>query len=136
MNNTSDLPSQVHKNLDSGMNCCEAILSAFLESENLSSDLSRIATPFGGGIGGKRDLCGLLTGGLMVIGLTNGRTDKSDKTTKDKCYKTAAQYYDWFEKNFSVQCKDILKGSFAGHTEKCLDLSKKSAAKIMELIHS
>ncbi|NQT26703.1 C_GCAxxG_C_C family protein [candidate division KSB1 bacterium] len=61
----------------SGLNCAEAVLRAALEQiESVDKEIFRMATPFGGGVGGtKQELCGALAGGVMAIGYLCGRTD-------------------------------------------------------------
>ena len=39
--------------------------------------IPRIATPFGGGIGGRGEVCGAVTGAVMAIGLKHGREEPS-----------------------------------------------------------
>lgn len=42
----------------------------------------RIATPFGGGIGGTGSVCGALVGAVMAIGLRYGRERSADRDTR------------------------------------------------------
>ena len=64
----------------------------------------RIATPFGGGVGGTHlELCGALSGGVMVIGALYGRTDASQDDTQ--AYALAKQYREAFLAEFGyTQC--------------------------------
>ena len=69
-------------NLNHGYNCAEAIVGAFNKHyPDNNIDLS-LATPFGAGLGGRRDLCGILIGGTMIIGKHFGRTDPADLEQK------------------------------------------------------
>jgi hypothetical protein len=54
-----------------GHPCSEMILLAALRHFELPENHLDAAAVFGGGVG-KRDLCGLLTGGLMAIGIAAG----------------------------------------------------------------
>jgi C_GCAxxG_C_C family probable redox protein len=67
----------------------------------------RISTPFGGGVGGTREeLCGALSGGVMVIGAIYGRTDSSQND--ERCYELAKQYREAFLAEFGhTQCAPI-----------------------------
>ena len=134
MNKFADVPRIARKNLESGMNCSEAILSAFLEAMGEDKELMRMATPFGAGVGCMRDLCGILTGGQMAVGLRFGRQNEADLQIKEKCYEAAADFYRWFETNFKCRCSEIITENFSGHTNKCLDIIEKSAEKIAQLI--
>jgi C_GCAxxG_C_C family probable redox protein len=53
----------------------------------LESDcIPRIATGFGGGIGKQGEVCGAVSGGVMVIGLLRGRTQSDDRAAKEAAY--------------------------------------------------
>jgi len=67
----------------------------------------RIATPFGGGVGGTHlELCGALSGGVMVIGALYGRTDASQDDAQ--AYALAKQYREAFLAEFGyTQCEPI-----------------------------
>jgi C_GCAxxG_C_C family probable redox protein len=68
---------------------------------------SRIATPFGGGIGRNQLLCGVIGGGVMVIGLLWGRDDDSGE--RRESYEKASELLDSFRKEFgSVECRELL----------------------------
>ena len=58
-----------------GAHCAEVVLK-YAGREFTSSfpeGLARIATPFGGGIAERGDLCGALASGLLIIGYLTGR---------------------------------------------------------------
>lgn len=65
---------------DSGFNCSEAVLKAFNEHYRLGlmEDFLKVATGFGAGIGASKDICGSLTGGVMVLSLLSGRATAQD----------------------------------------------------------
>lgn len=49
----------------------------------IQSDLvPRIATAFGGGIGGAGEVCGAVAGGVMAIGLRHGRQEASERDAR------------------------------------------------------
>ena len=62
-----------------GCNCCEAVLWSFLntmDEKNDNVELYKLATIFGGGIASTREeICGALTGAMMVLSIRGGRTD-------------------------------------------------------------
>ena len=63
---------------ESGFNCAESISQAILEafSQEAPQDIPRVASAFGGGIGGSHaEACGVMTGGIIAIGYLLGRTD-------------------------------------------------------------
>jgi len=105
---------------DEGANCAEAVLRAFLEAYHLDPALYRLATGLGAGIGARRDLCGLLTGSVMVLGLLNARGEPNEVQRKRAVYGPAGRVYDWFAARDGVHCTDVTREQpFRGHTASC-----------------
>ncbi len=109
-----------------GFNCSQAVLSVFAEDFGISEELAlRIATQFGGGAR-KGEMCGAVSGALMVLGLKYGHGYcENMPEVKAKAYSIAEDYMNRFaKKNGSVVCRDLL-----GY-----DLTKaEDSAKIKEL---
>ncbi len=120
---------------ENGYNCAEVMLVTFARELGASEDLMCLATPFGAGIGGRRDLCGMLTGGAMVIGLAYGRTDPTDLDRKAVVYKLTGQYYRWFKTERQVKCSEIVTGKFTGHTGVCVTLLADAVEKLTEVLN-
>jgi C_GCAxxG_C_C family probable redox protein len=58
----------------SGYNCAQAVLDAFRDEASLDEDLAlKMATGLGAGMGRKQEVCGAVTGGVLVLGLRHGR---------------------------------------------------------------
>ena len=52
-----------------GYNCSQSVYAAFAEELGISTeDAARKASPFGAGFGKLREVCGAVTGMVMVIG--------------------------------------------------------------------
>jgi C_GCAxxG_C_C family probable redox protein len=76
----------------SGFHCAEAVSKAIIEAygNGTSSDIPKVATAFGGGLGRtKQEICGALTGGIIALGYLFGRnapgadwTDASELAAK------------------------------------------------------
>ena len=61
----------------------------------LDPRLVRMSTPFAGGVAGtKEEMCGALSGGLMVIGALHGRANLSD--SEGEALRVAASYRERF----------------------------------------
>lgn len=60
-----------------GLHCAEAIVKACADNiDEIKDEHICLATPFGGGVGKSFDeMCGALSGGLLVIGSILGRTE-------------------------------------------------------------
>ena len=67
MNTHSDLAKELFKK---GYNCSQAVFAAFCDQTGLDFDTSlKIASSFGGGMGRLREVCGAVSGMLMVVAL-------------------------------------------------------------------
>ena len=70
-----------------GYNCAQAIAVAFSDVTGLDEDFSaRMASSFGGGMGRMREVCGAVSGMLMVAGLLYGYDTPGDDVSKKAQY--------------------------------------------------
>ena len=73
------------------------------------SVIPKLATGFGGGIGGQGSLCGAFTGSVMAIGMKVGRVDPKDRETLQKVYDKCQGFWSQFEKEFgNVNCYSLI----------------------------
>jgi C_GCAxxG_C_C family probable redox protein len=71
-----------------------------------SPAVPRIATAFGGGMGGIGSVCGAVVGAVMAIGLVHGREDPSQ--SRDQAYALARQVYRGFQEEMgSTICREL-----------------------------
>jgi C_GCAxxG_C_C family probable redox protein len=71
-----------------------------------SEIIPRIATPFGGGIGGRGEVCGAVIGSVMAIGLKHGREEPSQ--SRDTAYALAREFCQRFEEETgSLSCREL-----------------------------
>ncbi len=93
-----------------GFSCSQAVLAVFAQDFSLDRDTAlRISQGFGAGIAYTDDLCGALSGAIMVIGLRYGRMKADDLTAKEKTYRVVGEFLQEFEKhNGSVTCTGLL----------------------------
>ena len=86
-----------------GYPCSEMILLAALRRFDLPENHLDAAAVFGGGVG-KRDLCGLLTGGLMAIGFAAGEKH-ADRAQVHQVGRAASNaYWDWWLTRGDLHC--------------------------------
>jgi len=92
-----------------GYNCAQSVLLTMQDFWNEKEPLEpKVASAFGGGIGGRGSLCGALTGGVIAIGQKYGSNKPIDKE-REKAYFLALKFYDRFQKEFgSVFCRDLI----------------------------
>ncbi|WP_243346412.1 C-GCAxxG-C-C family protein [Parabacteroides sp. FAFU027] len=92
-----------------GFNCSQAVLSTFSEELGLTTETAlKISTCFGGGMR-NGEVCGAITGGLMVIGLKYGHSKQGDDTTKTRAYQLTREFTQQFkEKHGTLLCRQLL----------------------------
>ena len=93
-----------------GFSCSQAVLSAFSESFGLVRRMAlKISQPFGGGVAHRGEMCGAVSGALMVIGLKLGRTTAEDIPAKERTYEMVSRFIQEFEnRRGSIICKELL----------------------------
>lgn len=95
-----------------GYNCAQSVFYSFCDELQLDQELAlKIACGFGAGMGRKQEVCGAVTGGIMVIGAKVGRGSKDDKAVTEATYQKTRDFIDRFSKlNGAVTCRDLLGG--------------------------
>jgi C_GCAxxG_C_C family probable redox protein len=123
--------------MDAGYHCSEAILLAvgghYLGE--VSPQAVRMSSPFAGGVGSSRmELCGALTGGLMVIGGLAGRENAAVKD--ERCQELASAFRAEFLRTFGwLKCGD-LKANWIGTAGQasCRVLVEKAAGVLVGVV--
>jgi len=92
-----------------GFNCAQAVFFAYASHAGVSeADALRIAAGFGGGMGRQQEVCGAVTGALMVIGGMSGSA-VVDPAAKEKTYAQVNVFSSEFRRlHGSLLCRDIL----------------------------
>ena len=96
-----------------GYNCSQAVLGAFAEELNLNMDTAmKIACSFGGGIGRMREVCGAVSGMMMVCGMIHGYSTPETGSIKAEHYRLVQKLASEFRsKTGSIICRDLLGGA-------------------------
>ena len=95
---------------ESGYNCCQAVFLACTEDLELDTETkAKLASSFGGGIGGMRQVCGTVSGMVLALGLRYGYSDPKDKAGKAAQYEVIRALADEFkQENGSIICRELL----------------------------
>ena len=117
------------RNFLEGYNCSQSVVLAFtdvLEEQGIDArTMARLASPFGGGMGRMREVCGAVSGMLMVLGLTEGYDDAKAFAAKKELYQKVQELCGAYrEENGSIVCRELLglaKGPDAPVPEKRTD---------------
>ena len=93
-----------------GYNCAQAVAVAFCDLTGLEEkQAAKMASSFGGGMGRLREVCGAVSGMLLVLGLLYGYDTPND-TAKMAQYKTIQDLAGKFREQVgSIVCREILK---------------------------
>lgn len=88
-------------------NCSQAVFSTFAEQYALEKKLAlRLASPFGGGMARRGEVCGAVTGALLALSLAYG-TDTP--ASKEQIYRLSQELMRRFEAgNGSILCRDLI----------------------------
>ncbi len=93
-----------------GYNCAQAVVVAFCDMTGLEQDYAaRLSSSFGGGMGRMREVCGAVSGMLLVAGLLYGYDTPGDDEAKRRHYQLVQTLSHRFrEAAGSIVCREIL----------------------------
>lgn len=107
-----------------GYSCSQAVVLAYQDLIKLDKKTClKIASPFGGGMGRLREVCGAFSGALIVLGYLKGNPT-TDLKKKEALYVDIQKLAKEFEKaNGFLRCRDLLNL----HTKSNAKPSKRNA---------
>jgi C_GCAxxG_C_C family probable redox protein len=96
----------------SGYNCAQSVLWSFSQELLLDPNSAlKVACGFGAGIAQRQEVCGAVTGGIMVLGLKYGRGEGQDRTATEETYAKIQELMHLFEtKHGTCNCRQLLGG--------------------------
>ncbi len=111
--------TRARENFLAGYGCAQAVLLAFADVTALdTATAAALASSFGGGMGRMREVCGAVSGALMVLGLAVGYTNPQDTAAKSRHYALVREFAARFKarctrngKIGSIVCRDLLAGA-------------------------
>jgi len=123
--------------------CCTQIMlkMALDEEEKENEDLLRASNGLCMGIGSTQKICGVLTGGIAILGLYAGKGNDMEYP-KPEYSSMVDEYTEWFESVYgSTECSDIIGVcTITDYTTnqdyrlKCGDILVKSYEKVQEIL--
>jgi C_GCAxxG_C_C family probable redox protein len=107
MNRAADSAVTIFNN---GFNCSQAVLASHCEELGLDKDSAlKLSCAFGGGMGHIGEVCGAVSGALMLLGLRYGKYRIDDAEGKERTYKLVQDFTRQFKaKHGSIQCTDLI----------------------------
>jgi C_GCAxxG_C_C family probable redox protein len=93
-----------------GYNCAQAVIYPFSEETGISDDMAlKISCGLGAGMGRKQEVCGAVTGGILVLGLRHGRGVNDEQAVTNFTYQKTSEFMSRFaERNGSFICRELL----------------------------
>ena len=95
---------------EEGYNCCQAVVLAYNDIFGIDDMVAAsMASGFGGGMGRMREVCGSVSGMVMLAGLIRPAVDPSVKVDRTGNYALVQEMAGKFrEINGSIICKELL----------------------------
>ncbi|NPV00744.1 MAG: C_GCAxxG_C_C family protein [Brevinematales bacterium] len=95
-----------------GYNCAQSVFFSFADRLQIPADTAlRLATGFGAGMGRMQEVCGAVSGGILVLGMLYGRGENDGRPQQDITYAKVREFMDKFSaKHGTVNCKSLLDG--------------------------
>lgn len=121
--------ARARDNFLAGYNCSQSVVLAFedvLAEHGIdAATMARLSSPFGGGMGRMREVCGAVSGMLMVLGVVEGYDDPKAFRAKKELYARVQELAGAYrEENGSIVCRELLglgKGPSEATPEKRTD---------------
>ncbi|MFA6281269.1 MAG: C-GCAxxG-C-C family protein [Candidatus Omnitrophota bacterium] len=94
-----------------GYNCAQAVFYSFCDDLRFEKETAlKIACGFGAGMARKEEVCGAVTGGIIVIGAKYGRGAKDGRPATELAYKKTRELMDRFSKKQGTYiCRNLIK---------------------------
>ena len=95
---------------EDGYNCCQAVVLAYNDIFGIDDKTAAaVSSGFGGGMGRMREVCGSVSGMVMLAGLLTPATDPSVKVDRTRNYALVQEVAGEFKDlNGSIVCKELL----------------------------
>lgn len=96
---------------EQGYNCSQAVFMAYSDIYGIDNETAaKLVTSFGCGMGRLREVCGAVSGMLLILGLQYPFIDTKDKAAKNTNYKAVQRTANEFKSVMgSYICADLLK---------------------------
>ena len=93
-----------------GYNCAQSVFYCFCDDLGFDKNTAlKLATGLGGGMGRKEEVCGAVTGGIIVLGAKYGRGEKDDRAATELTYQKTRELMDRFAaKHGTFICRQLL----------------------------
>jgi C_GCAxxG_C_C family probable redox protein len=95
-----------------GYHCAQSVVYAFADEVNIDKNiLLTLSTGFGAGIGRKQEVCGAVSGAIIILGAKYGRKENETDDKTEITYKEVQNFIDGFKnEKGTIRCSELLQG--------------------------
>jgi len=106
---TSERREKALECFSKGYNCAQSVVLAFSDLLPIDAiNAAKLASPFGGGMGRMREVCGSVSGMYMVLGFLQGYSDPKDPGARPELYSAVRSLAEEFRsKHGSILCREL-----------------------------
>jgi C_GCAxxG_C_C family probable redox protein len=103
----TDPADQAEKYFNQEYNCAQSVLMTFANLGDMDKDTAaRLAACFGAGLARRGEVCGAVTGALMMLGISLGKPKPEDKEGN---YQLAQEFMHYFEnRHGTLLCRKLI----------------------------
>jgi C_GCAxxG_C_C family probable redox protein len=103
-------PDQAAETFKNGFNCAQAVFATYAEEFGIDrTSALKISCGFGAGMGRRQEVCGAVSGAILLIGCKHGKTIREDNAANDLTYKLVRELSEKFiARHGSISCKELL----------------------------
>jgi len=100
------------RKFEEGYHCAQSVAYAFAGEVNMDKNtLMAISTGFGAGFGRKQEVCGAVSGAVIILGTKYGRKENEPIDKTEKTYSEVQKFIDEFTKEKgTINCLELLSG--------------------------
>ena len=93
-------------------NCAQSVLAAYADDFGLDKEKAlQTAVGFGGGMGRHQDVCGAVSGAIMVLGLASEFKEEDRRPKINEVYARVFSFIEDFKAKYNcIDCLDLLDG--------------------------
>ena len=104
----TNAPETTRLRFSQNFNCAQSVLVAFAPQLGLDETQAlKLASPFGGGVARRGQVCGAVTGALMALGLAYGADAPAGK---EHAYRLGQEFLRRFEsRHATILCRELLE---------------------------
>lgn len=120
---------------NTNLSCSEILIRMVMQKIQMDSiEARKISSAFGGGIAGLGEVCGIVLGGVLAIGLQFGRENETQ--SNDKVRKVTREFCQAFQKEYGyLRCSDLtFRLELNERYKKCRNMIKFATQRLLKLL--